>query len=288
MRIHAYRRKEAFTVDLTPVGQAVREVIEFTRIAENPPTVVADVEDQRHIDVLLNIPEAYREFSEKNRYAPASMGESDNERAARDAEARRVAELREQEAKAQKQREADRLRAEAAASGKLAGSTRHEDLIDLTGRKTVDLADVIQAAHRNSALSREEWNELEPDERDALITRQIEVWTADAEREEAAEQDALAEQVKREKAEAAAAEAAKKDGAATGEAAAGDEAQKKFLLEGEGGKQIDLGEMSPPEVRAFAKKYDVDIPTGLRDDGLRQFVYDALTTPAAGSEQARA
>lgn len=65
MLIHAYRRKEAITVDL---GTAT---IEFKPDADRKGAVVADVADEDHAAMLLKIDEAYRPFEGEAKPAKA-------------------------------------------------------------------------------------------------------------------------------------------------------------------------------------------------------------------------
>jgi len=264
MRIHAYRRKEPITVDLTPIGQATKELIRFKQIGENPPVIVADVDNERHIKALLRVPEAYREYNPDNLDAPSVFDPAAAGRLAE--QARRQEELRQAEERRLQAEAEDRARTQAQASGTLIGSSIQPSTIDLTGSKNVPLGEVVEAAHRASGLSMEEWNELQGEEREAKIVQQIEVMTREAEQAEEDEREALAEQMRKEAADKAAAEKAQAEAAAAA----------KFTLIGPDKSVIDLKKMDDAALRDFAKKYEVEVPPKTKGDALRQFLVDTL------------
>lgn len=277
MRIHAYRRKEPITVDLTPIGAATQTLISFY-LLKDTPHIVADVDNEDHIQRLLRVPEAYREYRED---APVTAAEVDT---AADAQkradaARRQAELDRAEKAATEQRNfeaAERLRL--SGTNKLIGSATLPGLIDLTGSKTISVEDLVASAHAASAaytddgmaLSVEQWNELQPEERDAIISRHLERLEANAEAEEEAAAAELRDQARREAQAAADAEAAR---IAAAEAA-------KFVLKN-GDTIIDLKGMKDAQLQAFAKQYEVKKTSGLKGDELRQAIVDALAPPTS-------
>lgn len=277
MKIHAYRRTEPVSVNLTPVGQAVQEVVRFLKIHDNPPVIVADVTDERHIDLLLAVPEAYVQYDESN-LTPVAQPSA--------AEQQRIVE--EQQRIARDQRHADTLERQrlaaaeaadlAARNETLIGSSNQPSIIDLTGNRTVTLGEVVDQAHRASALTMAEWNELEQAEREAKIADQIEQLRGQAEHAEAEEQRVLAEQVEADKRAAADAAAAKAEAHA-----------KRFTLSAVvDGKEVitDLATMSDTKVREYAKEYGVAIPANLKGEELRQHVVAELTKPATDEAKA--
>lgn len=280
MRIHAFRRQHAFDVDLTPRGSLTLQLVRF--YLNDSKHAVADVSDPAHIDTLLNIPEAYREYDESNLAIPAT-GDAESIRLKAEAEASRAEELRKA---TQRQQIADAQEAErkrALAEGSLIGSSTQPTTISLTGNTTVPLGEVVAAAHRASALSIAEWNELESDEREALISKQIDVMEREAEDAEAAEMERIRLQAQKDEEAAAEAEAEKKRLA---EAAAAEAEAKKFVLLPAEGDPIDLKTYDDTKLREFAKTFQVALPPKVKGDALRQIIVDALAPPASEEQAA--
>lgn len=275
MRIHAYRRTAGFPVDLTPVGQAVKELVHFKLISENPPVVVADVENKRHIELLLRVPEAYREFDENDLEAPAVVVDPVAARLKAEEQARREAELRQAEQRQQIADAEERMRKEANEAGTLIGSSIQPSEIPLTGEKIITLGELVVAAHQASGLSREEWNELQGEEREAMIATAKERLTAQAEADEERAREELAEQMRK---DAEAEEARQREAAAAAEAA-------KFTLIGPDKQPIDLKAMDDAQLKEFAKTYSVEVPAKTKGDALRQLIIDKLA-PDDGAAKA--
>ena len=101
-------------------------------------------------------------------------------------QARREAELRQAEQRQQIADAEERMRKEANEAGTLIGSSIQPSEIPLTGEKIITLGELVVAAHQASGLSREEWNELQGEEREAMIATAKERLTAQAEAEAAA------------------------------------------------------------------------------------------------------
>lgn len=79
--------------------------------------------------------------------------------------------------------EAPKGKAKAAATPKLddvpppaglLGTDKLPSLVDIADGQQAQLGDVVAGAHKESGLTAEEWNELEQDERDALIEDHLE------------------------------------------------------------------------------------------------------------------
>lgn len=279
MRIHAYRRTAGFPVDLTPVGQAVKELVHFKLISENPPVVVADVENERHIQLLLRVPEAYREFNENDLEAPAPVVDPVAARLRAEELARRQAELAAAEQRQQIADAEERMRKEANEAGTLIGSSIQPTEISLTGEKIITLGELVVAAHQASGLSREEWNELQAEEREALIVQAKDRLTVEAEAAEERAREELAEQMRRD-----AADAEERERQAAAAAAAAAEAAK-FTLIGPDKQPIDLKAMDDAQLKDFAKTYNVDVPAKTKGDALRQLIIDKLA-PVDGAAKA--
>lgn len=279
MRIHAYRRKDAITVDLTPIGAATQELISFA-VLQGTPHVVADVTLERHVRQLLAVPEAYREFREDAPVTPTEVDTAADAQKRADT-LRRQAELDAAEKVAQDKRNfeaAERLRL--SGTGTLIGSSVLPGIISLTGSKTISLGDLVASAHAASAaytddgmaLSVEQWNELQGEEREAILSRHLEKLEnkAEAEEEEAAAE--LRMQAKRD-------EDAQRE--ADANAAAAVAAAKFVLVNGEA--KIDLKTMTDTELRTFARTYEVKLPVGIKGDEIRQVIFDKLAPPAEGA-----
>ena len=265
--IHAYRRTAAFSVDFTPKGARVLTLVKFALNAAGD--VVAEVANTTHAARLLDIPEAYREYEPEVDVALDAAPTSAEVRE----EAARV--QRELEEKAARQVAAEKRAAELLATRTTMprGSGIQPEVISLTGSKTITQSEVILAAQGKSGKSIAEWNELEDDEREALISNEVEHMQDAAEEEEELAAETLrlqmAEQEKREL-----------------EERAGRDAARFVLINGE--NKIDLKPMSDKELRAFAKDYQLTVPTGARGDQIRQFLVDALVQAPDGATQASA
>lgn len=275
MRIHSFRRKEAYEVNLAPRGSLTEQLVRFYLLTGTKETIVADVTDDRHIDLLLNVPEAYREYDETDTSIPVAADPDAARRAAE--EARRTAELREAEQKQQIKDAQEKARKEAAEAGTLIGSSVQPSTVSLTGSKTVALGDVVAAAHRASGLSVEEWNELQDDEREALISNMVTTMENEAEQAEADEMEAI--RLKAEQDAQAAAQAEKE--AAEAAAAA------KFTLVAGDQTVIDLKAMDDAALREFAKKYEVTLPQKIKGDQIRQVIIDALAPVDAAGDASK-
>lgn len=284
MRIHSFRRTEPYTIDLAPRG-LTEQLVRFY-LLENTKAVVADVEDERHVKLLLNVPEAYREYDEGNTSSAAPADPAAEAQKKAD-EARRAAELRAAEQRQQIKDAQEKAARDARENGTLIGSTVQPTTISLTGSKTVPLGEVVAAAHRASGLSMEEWNELQGDEREALISQMVTTMEREAEDAEAEEMERIrlaAEAEQKAADEKAAAEKAAAEKAEADRQAA--EAAAKFTLLGPKGERIDLKTFDDPALREFAKTYDVTLPAKVKGDALRQIIIDTLAPPEAEKKAA--
>lgn len=273
MRIQAYRRNEPFSVNLAPRG-LTEQLVQFY-LLDKTSHIVADVSDDLHIKMLLNVPEAYREYAAKSAdFVPPVDTEAERNRKA--AEDLRAAQLRDAEQKQQINDAQEKARRNATQNGTLIGSNIQPTTISLTGSKTVPLGEVVAAAHRASGLSLEEWNELQGDEREAMISSMVGQMEVEAEAHEAAEMEALRIKAEEDEAALAAKQKAEQEAA---EAA-------KFTLIAQDKSVIDLKPMSDTKLREFAKTYGVDLPPGIKGDAIRQVIVDKLA-PVAGDEAAK-
>ncbi len=274
MRIHSYRRTEPYTIDLAPRG-LTEQLVRFY-LLENTKAIVADVEDEHHQELLLRVPEAYREYEESNTSTALPVDPAAEAQRKAD-EARRTAELRDATQRQQIKDAEEKAAREARQNGTLIGSSVQPSIVSLTGNKTVPLGEVVAAAHRASGLSVEEWNELQGDEREALISSMVTTMEREAEEEEAAEMERIrkaAELEEQQSKEKAAAEAEAKAKAEADAKAAAEAA--KFTLLGPTGESIDLKTYDDAALRDFAKTYSVPVPSKLKGDALRQLIVDTL------------
>lgn len=248
MLIHAYRRKEP-----TPVELFGKNYL-FTL---NPAGhCVADVDDDRAVDRLLQIPEAYREYSPATAPAVSSAP----------APAPLAASLPPApDATADTEDDGPEL---------LKGSDTLPAVIDLGHGKTITVGEVVALAHARSGLDAEEWNLNDDEDRESLLQAQV---------------DTLREAVAREAAQAEAPTAPAAAPAAEGQTAAGgkedgDTPASTSMVVTNGEQSVDIGAMTAAQARAFAAEAGVELPKGnsIKVGELRQMLYDALTkAPAA-------
>lgn len=248
MLIHAYRRKEP-----TPVELFGKNYL-FTL---NPAGhCVADVDDDRAVDRLLQIPEAYREYSPATAPAVSSAPAPAPLAASLPAAPDATADMDDD------------------GSEPLKGSDTLPAVIDLGHGKTITVGEVVALAHARSGLDAEEWNLNDDEDRESLLQAQVDT-LREAVAREAAQAEATAAPVAAPSAEGQAATAGKEDG---------DTPASTSMVVTNGEQSVDIGAMTAAQVRAFAAEADVDLPKGnsIKVGELRQMLYDALTkAPAA-------
>lgn len=240
MQIHAYRRTEPTVVELFGLR------IDFK--PNEHKHVVGETDDDRAIERLLSIDEAYRPYT-----GPGSAAEAP-------APAPQKAAV--QTIEASKPPPPDDNDAEEplkAAEGLPPGFRIWGGEGEVTGIG-MTLEQAVELAFKQSSLDREEWNLNDEEDREALILAAV-----DAERARVAAE-------KQAEAEAAAAQAGK------GAGSAGQDTPKSYVLTN-GTESVDLAPMSAAQLRAFAEQAGVKLPGGnsTKVGDLRDLLYTALT-----------
>ncbi|WP_213956343.1 hypothetical protein [Variovorax sp. dw_954] len=244
MQLHAYRRTEAAPVEL------------FARDYLFKPNslghVVCEVDDERAVERLLSISEAYREYMGDGVPAVAPAPAPAPAAATAPAAPPGGGDDGEGEGEGEGDKVFDEV---------LLGSEALPQVFDVLGA-TLTQAQVIELAFARSGMNREEWNLNDEDDREALIEGEV------VKQIQAAEQAAAA---------IAESEAAAAAAAGEGEGAA-DPAATPLVITNDAGETLDLNTLSEPKLREFAKAQGITLPGGksTKVAVLRQMVADGL------------
>lgn len=242
MQIQAYRRTERTPVNLFGIDLMFEP--------NNLGHVVAEVHDERACERLLSISDAYREYLGEGQPVAVAVAPAP-------------------------------APAPVAAPSVPPGGSDDDDNDDVirdavllgseslppdftVGEQTLTQGQIVELAFARSGMNREEWNLNDEDDREALIEGEVtKLVLAEEQRVQAAE----------------AAEAAKVVTTPPADTTTETPAVNPLLITNEAGETLDLGTLSEPKLREFAKDNNITLPGGksTKVGDLRLMVAKALT-----------
>lgn len=220
MQIHAYRRTAKTPVELFGLSLAF--------VPNSAGDVVCEVEDERAINRLLEISDAYRPYSGEGVPAPAPAAPV-------------AAPAVPTATPAAPPGGGDEGEGDKVFDTVLLGSESLPPTFDVLG-VTYTQAQVVALAFARSGMDREEWNLNDEDDREALIEGEVVKLITAAEEE--------------------AAKAAEAAAPALAPAASAPAAEVNPLIITNGEQTLDLGTLSATKLREFAAANDIELPGG--------------------------